>query len=131
MLVAFGIFGTLLMMLAERRFEFGMLLAIGVKKRDLNFVVLLEALLVCVVGSLIGIFFSYVIAFYLKANPIRMTGNAADVYEKFGFEAIFPASTKLSIFIQESLIVLVIALVLSLYPLLKINRMKAVEAMRR
>lgn len=131
MLVAFGIFGTLLMMLAERRFEFGMLLAIGMKKRDLNIVVLMEAILVCVVGSLIGIFISYIIAYYIKIHPIRITGNMADIYEKFGFEAIFPASTKLSIFIQESLIILVIALLLSLYPLFKIYKMKAVEAMRR
>jgi len=32
LLVSFGIFGTLLMMMAERRFEFGMLVAIGMKK---------------------------------------------------------------------------------------------------
>jgi putative ABC transport system permease protein len=131
MLVAFGIFGTLLMMLAERKFEFGMLLAIGMKKRELNLVVLMEAILVCFVGCATGILVSYIIALYLKVKPIKLTGSVANIYEKFGFEAVFPASTKWSIFIQEGLIVLVIALILSLYPLFKIYKLNAVEAMRK
>ncbi|MFN8237610.1 MAG: FtsX-like permease family protein [Chitinophagales bacterium] len=131
MLVSFGIFSTLLMMMAERKFEFGMLLAIGMKKKQLAFVMILESLFVSTVGSFCGLLFSIPLISYLKYNPIRFTGEFAKVYEKYGFEAIFPTSTNPDIFIKQTIIIIVISLLLSCYPVLKILTINPVKNMKR
>jgi ABC-type antimicrobial peptide transport system permease subunit len=67
----------------------------------------------------------------MQKYPIRLSGESAKAYERFGFEAIFPTSTDASIFISQGLIVLVIGSVLSLYPVYKVFRLHPVTAMKR
>ena len=131
MLICFGIFGTLLMMMVERKFEMGMLVAIGMKKSKLVILMLFESLLTVIAGCLSGIIISVPLVYYLKNHPIKIGGETAKAYERFGFEAIFPTSTQVSNFINQGLIVLVIGLVLSLYPMYKIIRINPVTAMKR
>ena len=131
LLISFGIFGTLLMMMAERKFELGMLVAIGMKKRKLAFLLLTESILTVFVGCLLGILASIPLVVYLNRHPIRISGNAAKAYERFGFEAIFPTSTSSNHYITQGLFVLLIGLVLSLYPVLKVIRLNPVESMKK
>ena len=131
LLICFGIFGTLLMMMAERKFEMGMLVAIGMKKHKLTFLLLLESVFTVISGCLLGIAVSMPIVIYLNRNPIRMSGELSKIYERFGFEAVFPASTESVHFITQGMIVLVIGLLLSLYPAIKVIRLNPVNAMRR
>ena len=60
-----------------------------------------------------------------------MGGETAKAYERFGFEAIFPTSTEASNFISQGLVVLIIGLALSLYPMYKIIRLNPITAMKR
>lgn len=131
MLICFGIFGTLLMMMVERKFEMGMLVAIGMKKIKLVMLMLFESVLTVIAGCLSGIIVSIPLIYYLNRHPIKMGGETAAAYERFGFEAIFPASTEASNFINQGLTVLIIGLVLSLYPMYKIIRLHPVTAMKR
>ncbi|OWY20788.1 ABC transporter permease [Sphingobacteriales bacterium UPWRP_1] len=131
LLITFGIFGTLLMMVAERRFEFGMLMAIGMKRRLLMWIVLLESVFISIAGCIVGMLISIPVVYYLKIYPLRFSGEVAEVYSRFGFEPVFPTTTKSSVFIEQALVVLLIALVLSLYPLYKVKTLNEVEAMRR
>lgn len=131
LLVSFGIFSTLLMMMAERKFEYGMLLAIGMKKRQLAYVMTLESLFVSLAGSIVGLTISIPIIYYLKIHPIRFTGEIAKVYEMYGFEAIFPTSMDPIIFLQQTAIIAIISLVLSIYPVIKILTIEPVKYMKR
>lgn len=131
MLICFGIFGTLLMMMVERKFEMGMLVAIGMKKSKLIILLWFESLLTVIAGCLLGIIASIPLVYYLNKYPIKMGGETAKAYERFGFEAIFPTSVKVSIFINQGLIVLVIGLLLSLYPMYKVIRLNPVTSMKR
>lgn len=130
LLISFGIFATLLMMLAERQREFGMLVALGMKKWQLARMVLFESVFITLVGCLLGILVSIPLVWWLKEHPIRIGGDVAAVYEKFGFEAVFPASLAPSIFWNQALAVLSIGLLLSLYPVVKVLSLKPVEAMQ-
>ncbi|MFH6772249.1 ABC transporter permease [Gaetbulibacter aestuarii] len=130
-LVCFGIFGTLLMMMVERKYELGMLVAIGMKKIKLSTLLILESLFTVITGCLAGILVSLPVVYYLKWHPIRFTGDFAKTYQEFGFEPIFPASTDSSIFIQQGLIVLILGLVLSLYPVLKVFRLNPIESLKK
>jgi ABC-type lipoprotein release transport system permease subunit len=131
MLICFGIFGTLLMMMVERKFEMGMLVAIGMKKTKLILLMLVESVLTVLAGCILGIFAAIPLVYYLNRHPIKIGGETAKAYERFGFEAIFPTSTEASNFIYQGIVVLVIGLLLSLYPMYKIIRLNPVSAMKR
>lgn len=131
LLISFGIFGTLLMMMAERKFELGMLVAIGMKKMKLAILLLTESILIVFLGCLMGIIVSIPLAYYFNKYPIQIQGEAAKAYEQFGFEAIFPTALHFSNFTSQGLIVLIIGLLLSLYPVYVVLKLNPVEAMKK
>ncbi len=131
LLISFGIFGTLLMMMVERKREMGMMVAIGMKKTTLMLVMVIESVLTVVTGCIMGLLISIPVVHYFRKFPIRIGGNTAKAYERFGFEAIFPTAVDSRIFINQGVIVLLIGLVLALYPVYKIIRLNAVQALKR
>lgn len=130
LIIGFGLFGTVLMMTAERTYEFGMLIAIGMGKRKLEIMLLGETLFITMLGVVLGILLSLPLVIYLNKKPLRFSGDIAKVYEQFGFEAIFPTSVDLKIFFTQSIIVLFMALLIGLYPLYFIKGLDPVKAMK-
>lgn len=131
LIIAFGIFGTLLMMMVERQYEFGMLIAIGTQKSVLGLMLFYETILITFFGVLTGIILSFPLVLYFNKNPIRFAGKIAKAYEVFGFEAIFPTAINWTIFINQTIIVLSIALLIGLYPLWYISRLNPLKAIKR
>lgn len=131
LLICFGIFGTLLMMMVERKFEMGMLVAIGMGKVKLMMLLLIESVLTVLAGCILGIMASIPLVYHFNRNPITMGGDTADTFRRFGFEPIFPTAIDVSIFIRQGMIVLIIGLILSLYPMYKAFRLNPVTAMKR
>ncbi len=129
-IIAFGIFGTILMMTKEREYEFGVLLAIGMHRMKLGLTIWVETILLGILGAVAGMLFSFPIVYYFYKQPITMTGDMAKAYEKFGVEPILPAALGLDIFLIQALIVFLMTSVLAIYPLLKIRGLRPVEAMR-
>jgi len=130
-IIGFGIFGTVMMMTAERTKEFGILISVGMKKWRLSYVSFLESLFLSFIGVLAGIIVSIPILYYLKQNPIPLTGEMADVMLKFGLDPIIPFRFAANIFIDQFLTVLVIAMISALYPLSYIRKLNPVKAMRK
>lgn len=128
LIITFGIFGTILMMLNERMHEFGILIAIGMKKRILSFIVFIEVILISGLGTLLGMMSAFPIVFYFKIHPIQFTGELARAYESYGMEPIIPSSTDISNFTTQAYIVFLIAIILSLYPFYKIHKIKVIDA---
>jgi ABC-type lipoprotein release transport system permease subunit len=131
LLIAFGVFGTAIMMLAERRYELGMLLAVGMKRLSLALMLVSETILISVLGTLAGFAISFPVVKYFELHPIKLGGKMAEAYKIFGFEALWPAAMDINIFITQSVIVLCLSLLVGLFPLVKIHRMEAVTAMKR
>lgn len=131
LLVSFGIFATLLMMMAERRFELGMLMAIGMKKSQLAMMVMLESIFVSMVGCVSGLAASIPMVFFWASHPIKFSGDTKSMYEKMGFEAVIPMATDPAIFYKQVIIIGIVSLVLSAYPLYKIYSLNALKAMRK
>ncbi len=130
MIIGFGIFGTILMMTKEREYEFGVLTAIGMKRRSLMATIWIEVMLLGIVGAIAGVLASIPVVSYFKYNPIRFSGEYAGMLEKYGFEPIFPALFDVKIFVAQAIIVFVLTSLLGLYPWWKIRKLKPVEAMR-
>lgn len=131
MLVTFGIFGTLLMMMMERRFEMGMLVAIGMSKARLMALVVAETVLTVLAGCALGLLASILPVYYFNLYPLRFGGETAEAYQRFGFEPIFPTATHPYIFLGQGLTVLIIGLVLAAYPAWKALQLDPVTAMKR
>lgn len=127
--ISFGIFGTLLMLLNERNHEFGILLAIGMKKRIMSFITALEIIIMGMLGALAGGLLALPILLYLHVHPIRFSGDLAKVYEGFGMEAVLRPALEPDIFLSQALTVLIIVLILSLYPVYAIARLTIMKAL--
>lgn len=128
LVIAFGIFGTILMMLNERMHEFGILIAIGMKKRILSGIVVLEMIIMSIAGTLLGIAGAYPIVFYFWRHPIHMSGDWARESEQFNFDPVIRPSISITHFVIQGYVVLLMAVVLSLYAIFKIHRIKAIQA---
>ena len=130
LIIGFGIFGTVLMMTSERQYEFGVLVAIGMKKLKLGFVVFFETLFIASLGIIAGILASLPIVLYFQSNPIYMGDEMAKAYEQFGIEPVIPMALEPSVLISQAIVVLVVTTLIGLYPIWKISRIEPVEAMR-
>ena len=130
-IIGFGIFGTVMMMTAERTKEFGILISVGMKRWRLGFVSLLESIFLSFIGVLAGIIISIPILYYLNQNPIPLTGEMADIMLKFGLDPILPFRFAANIFIDQFLTVIVIAMISALYPLSFIRKLNPVKAIRK
>lgn len=130
LVISFGIFGTTLMMLAERRHEFGVLIAIGMKRIQLSILVWMEVMTISILGAFLGMFGAYPVCYYLWANPILITGDMGEMTDEYGMEPIIQASIDPSVFIQQAIVIAIIASFIAIYPLVKLLRVKAIEEMR-
>ncbi|MBV6460203.1 MAG: hypothetical protein HJHJAOHD_00305 [Flavobacteriales bacterium] len=131
MVISFGIFGTILMMIAERQYEFGILLSIGMSRAKLILVLLLESIMITLIGVLSGILVSRPFMYYFNAHPITLTGRAADTLRKFGFEPEMPTLLDFSVPLTHGTAVLMIAITLSLYSVISILKLDPVKAAKR
>jgi len=129
--IGFGILGTVLMMTMERTREFGVLVAVGMKKRVLGGIVVLESIILAVQGALVGIAIGVPLLLYLAAHPILLHGETARAIESYGFEPIMPFSLQPSIFIWQTVTMVLIAVAAAAVPLHRIHGLDPVRAMRR
>ncbi|MEH6618216.1 ABC transporter permease [Maribacter arcticus] len=127
-IISFGLFGTLLMMIFERKHELGILIAIGMKKQLLAIVLLLEAIMISLIGCFTGVIAGFLVIKWFTAYPIHFTGELKEVYEDYGIESIIYFSSHEKIFIVQTLIVLLLSILLAFYPGYKVMKLKPVEA---
>ncbi len=130
LIITFGIFGTLLMMLAERKREFGVMISIGMKRSRLALIIVTESIILGMMGALTGIILSIPVIVYFYINPLRFTGELAKGYENYGFEPIMMVAIEPKIFLTQALLVFLIMAALSTYPFVKILNLKAIDALR-
>jgi ABC-type lipoprotein release transport system permease subunit len=129
--IAFGILGTLMMMISERTREFGMMVAVGMKRILIAFVVLIEMVYIALIGTLSGIIISMPVIIFFLFHPIRLTGETAKMMENYGMEPVMPVAFIPDYFIGQSLIILFILTVVLIYPVSRILRLNLIHALRR
>lgn len=130
MIVGFGILGTVLMMTAERKYEFGVMLAIGTSRLRMALMLILEMTTITVLGTIAGIVACLPFIFYFNINPLHFTGEAAAAIEEYGMEPFIRFSTDPELLLIQAGIILIISLVISIYPIIHSKKLNPVEAMR-
>jgi ABC-type lipoprotein release transport system permease subunit len=128
--IGFGMFGTFLMMTSERKREFGILLAIGMKRRLLQGITFLEVLILSSLGVVLGLVISTIAIIYFYHNPISLGSSYDAIADMYGMEMVIQFSAQKMVFYTQAMAVFIIAFILSFYPLLAIGRTIPVQAIR-
>ena len=130
LIVGFGIIGTIVMMTLERKREFGMLQAIGLQKSQIQTVILLESLMLGVIGVILAWLIAFPIVNFMHNNPIPLTGEGAKSFEAMGVEPVIQFAIKPHLFALMGLIIFLIMLVASVFPLTMIRKLKMSEVIK-
>ena len=127
--LAFSIVNTMLMAVLERVRELGMLMAVGMNKRKVFFMILLETVLLSVVGCPIGLLLGYLTIYWLGSTGVEFSTHAAGL-ESFGYSPVVYPYLEFSSYVLYTAGVLVTAVLGSLYPAIRAVRLKPVQAIR-
>jgi putative ABC transport system permease protein len=126
----FGIINTMLMAVLERQREFGMLMAIGMNKPRVFFMVLLESVMLTCAGIPAGMLFTIVTVGYLSRHGIDLS-SISQALSQFGFSNIIYPDLQQSMFVPVTLMTALTAVLSAIYPALKALRFKPAEAIHK
>jgi len=127
--LAFGIINTMLMAILERTKELGMLMAIGMNRRRIFKMIMLETIFLTVVGAAVGMFSGWAITGALGKTGIHFTGWG-EGFEAIGFAArVYPVVTA-EFLIFTTIMVIATAIISSIWPARKALKLNPVEALR-
>lgn len=129
-IISFVLLGTVIMMVAERQGEFGILVSIGMKKTKLAFVTLLENIMLIMGGAIVGMAVVKPVQFYFKYNPIDLSGQMKEAIEQYNFEPKLYTTTSFIINLNHGTIIFIIGVLVSLYAVVKIMKLNPIESMR-
>jgi ABC-type antimicrobial peptide transport system permease subunit len=118
------------MMVSERRREFGVLVAIGMQKKKLKRVVTIEMLLLGAIGLVCGLLASTPLILYFYYYPIVLKGDMANMMEDWGWDAVMPTAWFGPYFYWQVVIVALMVVLATIYPLRKIGKLIEIEALK-
>jgi putative ABC transport system permease protein len=124
----FSIVNTMLMAVLERTREIGMLMAVGMNKPSVFYMILLETIFLSMIGGPAGLMFSWICVSYFGRVGIDLTGAA---YSDVGFSAVIYPQLASDQYLMVTVLVLVMALLAAIYPARKALKLKPVEAIRK
>lgn len=130
LVVGFGILGTIIMSTMERRKEFGIMVAVGMRRTKLAIIVFIETLIISIIGIISGILASLPLILYFYSHPIPLTGEAAETMIEYNMEPIMPVLLEPGYFIWQSVVVIVITMITLIYPMTVIGRFKIINAIK-
>jgi putative ABC transport system permease protein len=126
--VAFSIFNTFLMAILERTREFGVMMAIGTSPSRITKIVMFESICMTIVGIILGIIIGSLVTLYFQKHGIFIAGTE-DILKQYGIpERLYPRLSLISA-AAGPLVVFFITFVSSVFPALRIRKLKPVEAM--
>ena len=131
-IVAIGIFNTVLMSVAERTREFGVMMAIGTSKFRLLSIIMAEATVLALVSAVVGLGLGLLGHSIIADVGIDVAALAGGQYEFAGIAFSEKIYSRLStwVVVKWTLVVIGIVLVSAIYPALRAMRLEPVEAMR-
>ena len=128
--LAFGLLNTMLMAVIERVKEIGMLMAIGMNKKRVFSMILLETTFLSLTGTVLGMIVGYFTTSILSVNGIDLSAVGGDALNEYGFDSVIYPVFKPVVFVVITVLVILTALLTSIFPALKALRLKPAEAVQ-
>jgi putative ABC transport system permease protein len=127
--LAFGIINTMLMVVLERTRELGMLTAIGMNKKRVFSMIMLESVFLSIIGGVIGMILSYIVIVITSKTGIDLS-QYAEGFGALGYSAQIYPKISAGFFVIVTILIIFTGVVSSIYPALKALRLNPVEAIR-
>jgi len=127
--LGFGIVNTMLMVVLERTRELGMLMAIGMNKRRVFIMIMLETICLALVGALFGEVLSVIIINYFNKTGIDLS-SVAEGMESVGYAVVTYPMLEPYRYLQITVLVIITSVLASIYPAFKALRLHPAEAIR-
>jgi len=129
MALLFGIVNNMLMAILERRRELGMLMAVGMNKRKLFVMILVETLMLGFVGGPIGIVLGDLSTRLMMGIGIDLTSKKEGL-ANLGVQSVIYPEIVPEYYIIVAIMVVLTALIAALYPAFKALKLNPVQAIR-
>ena len=127
----FGIINTMLMAVLERTKEIGMLRAIGMYKRKIFLMIVLETSMISLVSAPVGLIAGFLTNVYFEKTGGMDLSQYAGALEQYGGDAIFYPEIAQSTYFFLMLVVIMTALMGAIYPAIKAVNLKPLEAIKK
>lgn len=128
--MSFGIINTMLMAVLERRRELGMLMSIGMNKPRIFAMILSETLFISLIGGPAGILGAFVTIRYFGVNGIDLSAIGTGL-DSLGIGSIIYTRLDNEMYLIITIIVLLTAVLASVYPSMRAIRMNPAEVVRQ
>ncbi len=131
LVVAIGIFNTVLMSVSERTREFGVMMALGTSGRRLFFLILGEAVVLTLVSLVAGVVMGLSLHAWVAHSGINVARWAGEIqFAGIAWSGMIYSRLSASVVIQWTLAVGAVVIFSALYPAVTVTRLEPVEAMR-
>lgn len=127
--LAFGIINTMLMVVLERTREIGMLMAIGMNKRKVFSMIMLESVFLSLTGGVAGMIISGILVQITSVTGINLS-QYSEGFEAIGYSSIVYPVINASFFILVTILIILTGVASSIYPAMKALKFNPSEAIR-
>jgi ABC-type antimicrobial peptide transport system permease subunit len=127
--LAFGIVNTMLMAVLERTRELGMLMAIGMNRRKIFLMIMLESIFLSIVGGFAGMAVSEVVIAITGKTGINLV-KYSEGMEAIGYSAHLFPTIDTQFFITTTILIVLTGIISAIYPARKALKLNPVEAIR-
>lgn len=127
--LGFGIVNTMLMVILERTKELGMLMAIGMNRKRVFYMIMTETVLLCFTGAFLGFILSFITVEYFSTTGIDLS-SFAEGLEAMGYDSIVYTTLDLKFYLGVLVLVFLTGVFAAIYPALKALKLKPAEAIR-
>jgi len=127
--LAFGIVNTMLMAVLERTRELGMLMAIGMNRRKIFIMIMLESIFLSIVGGFAGMIVSEAVIAITAKTGINLM-KYSEGMEAMGYSANLYPTIDAQFFVTTTILIILTGIVSAIYPARKALKLNPVEALR-
>jgi ABC-type lipoprotein release transport system permease subunit len=127
--LAFGIVNTMLMAVLERTRELGMLMAIGMNRRKIFIMIMLESIFLSIVGGFAGMAISEIVIAITGKTGINLM-KYSEGMEAIGYSAHLFPTIDAQFFITTTVLIVLTGIISAIYPARKALKLNPVEAIR-
>lgn len=127
--LSFGIVNTMLMAVLERTRELGMLMAIGMNRRKIFVMIMLESVFLSIVGGFAGMAVSEVVIAITGKTGINLM-KYSEGMEAIGYSAHLFPTIDAKFFITTTILIVLTGIFSAIYPARKALKLNPVEAIR-
>ena len=129
LIVVAVILNTILISTLERVKEYGIMMSLGLRPSRIFSMVISEAALLILIGTIIGLVGAWLVGGYLEQHPFSLGETVSKSMEEQGFSPLIYTKMTAGIILSWGAGIFIASMVAALYPALKVARLSPLKAL--